>query len=33
MRRQVEELGGTFTVSNGEEGGLAVRVRVTARTA
>jgi signal transduction histidine kinase len=33
MRRQVEELGGTFTVSNGEEGGLAVRVRVTAPTA
>ena len=31
MRRQVEELGGTFAVSNSEEGGLVVRVRVPAR--
>jgi signal transduction histidine kinase len=31
MRRQVEGLGGTFTVSDGEEGGLVVRVRVPAR--
>jgi signal transduction histidine kinase len=28
MRRQIEELGGTFTVSNSEERGLVVRVRV-----
>ena len=27
-RRQVEDLGGTFDVSNGEESGLAIRVRV-----
>src|ERR1700687_5006510 len=27
-RRQVEELGGTFDVGNGEESGLAIRVRV-----
>jgi signal transduction histidine kinase len=27
-RRQIEDLGGTFAVSNGEESGLAVRVRV-----
>jgi signal transduction histidine kinase len=27
-RREVEDLGGTFAVSNGEESGLAVRVRV-----
>jgi signal transduction histidine kinase len=27
-RRQVEELGGTFEVHNGEESGLAVRVRI-----
>src|SRR5712692_7757308 len=27
-RRQVEELGGTFEVRNGEESGLAVRVRI-----
>jgi signal transduction histidine kinase len=31
MRRQVEELGGTFTVSNGEERGLVVRVRAPTR--
>jgi signal transduction histidine kinase len=27
-RRQVEDMGGTFDVSNGEESGLAIRVRV-----
>jgi signal transduction histidine kinase len=31
MRRQIEELGGNFTVSNSEEKGLVVRVRVPAR--
>jgi signal transduction histidine kinase len=31
MKGQVEELGGTFTVANGEEGGLAVRVRIPAQ--
>ncbi len=30
-RRQVEELGGTFEVRNGEESGLAVRVRIPVR--
>jgi signal transduction histidine kinase len=30
-RRQVEDLGGTFDVSNGEESGLAIRVRVPAK--
>ncbi len=30
-RRQVEDLGGTFDVHNGEESGLAIRVRIPAR--
>jgi signal transduction histidine kinase len=29
-RRQVEDLGGTFEVHNGEESGLAIRVRIPA---
>jgi signal transduction histidine kinase len=28
MRRMVEEIGGQFTVANGDESGLAIRVRV-----
>jgi signal transduction histidine kinase len=31
MQRQIEELGGEFTVSNGDENGLVVRARVPAR--
>jgi signal transduction histidine kinase len=31
-RRQVEELGGTFDVRNGEESGLAIRVRIPVQT-
>jgi signal transduction histidine kinase len=30
-RRQVEDLGGTFEVRNGEESGLAIRVRIPAQ--